>query len=561
MRRQTIILLALIFVLALGLRLWGIDNGLPHGQIPDESADITTSLRIAAGENPTYAFHRVGWPLSQLPLHALHFAYLRFTEPDFGTEAFEARYFTHRGDFVLSIRLLLATLAALTILPAYVIGRELTTQRAGGFAAALLLAIHPVYTYLSHVALPDGYALTWVTITLLGAVYIARTGKRWAYLLAGAGVALTLLARVQIVVIALPVLLAHLLRWYDGSRSARFLLLRGVWALLGCVIALLIFNPFIVIAPGDVLDDLRFIFDERYSGTVEGETLFADDPGRAESIAENLDLPFVMMRPYFALLALGGLMRAGYRRDFVTLATVGAFWVIFSLSLLPAVRPRVTFWLPAIIPTVILIGYLAASIFDRQRWAIPLGILLAGCFFWGLAETIQINRALERENTRLLAYNFVIDTIPENSRILIGDPFIYSAPLSRSAQSMERMQTFTELPPSYEHFLEHPEDAPRPQYDLFGNEYRAELTSAWREFIDENAIEYVIEADYCNPDDPLEATMPEESLREELELLYVASPFDSSDCETRIENRTHMEYMQLGKWQRAGPIIRIHAVR
>jgi len=43
-RRVTVGLLLATFLLALGLRLWGIDFGLPYGQIPDETTDVTTSF-------------------------------------------------------------------------------------------------------------------------------------------------------------------------------------------------------------------------------------------------------------------------------------------------------------------------------------------------------------------------------------------------------------------------------------------------------------------------------------------------------------------------------------
>jgi hypothetical protein len=200
---------------------------------------------------------------------------------------------------------------------------------------------------------------------------------------------------------------------------------------------------------------------------------------------------------------------AGYRRDVVLLGTVGVFWLTFSLSLLPTAFPRVTYWLPAVVPTAILAAYLAAAI--PKRWAIAGGIVVGGCLLWGLAESVQINRVLSRQNTRVLAYDFVAETIPENAPILIGDPFIYSAPLDRNETSMQRMQSVTELPPSYEHFLKFPADAPHPQYDLFGGEYRAVLTSAeeWRGFVTDNEIEFVVEADYCNENESLEATIPD----------------------------------------------------
>src|SRR5437763_470731 len=74
-KRSEILVPVLVFILALALRGWGIDNGLPYGQRPDESSDIAESLNLLRGQLPTYAYHRVAWPLTQIPLHGLDFLY------------------------------------------------------------------------------------------------------------------------------------------------------------------------------------------------------------------------------------------------------------------------------------------------------------------------------------------------------------------------------------------------------------------------------------------------------------------------------------------------------
>jgi len=76
-RGLTIGALIAILVLAFGLRVVGISNGLPYSQLTDESSDIAEPLRLASGQMPAYAFHRVFWPISLLPVHAAYFGYLK----------------------------------------------------------------------------------------------------------------------------------------------------------------------------------------------------------------------------------------------------------------------------------------------------------------------------------------------------------------------------------------------------------------------------------------------------------------------------------------------------
>lgn len=129
-------LLILVLVLGFGLRIWGIDNGLPHSQLTDETSDISTAMRIARGEVPRYTYHRVTWPLVQLPLYSLYYVYNHLTQPDFSLEAFEALYFANRADFILMARLLSAFFSTLAIIPVYLGALALTQSTRAGLLAA-----------------------------------------------------------------------------------------------------------------------------------------------------------------------------------------------------------------------------------------------------------------------------------------------------------------------------------------------------------------------------------------------------------------------------------------
>lgn len=553
-----------IVLLALGFRLWGIGNGLPYGQIPEETAEVSTSLRIAAGEPPRYWFRRVGWPTSQLPLHGLHFLYLRLTTPGFGLDDFEAAYFTNRGAFLLSARVLVAVIASLSVMGGYAAVRALTGSDAGGLLTALLLAIHPWHVYISHVALPDGYALAWVAVALLASIRIAQTGARWAYILAGVAVAVVILTRLQAMTVALSVALAHVVHWKRQNGRPRDLLLAGwPWALGAFVVATVVFNPFVVISPARAWDD---IVSQAFQKLGRNKDLAA----RWKAIRANQRFPITIVRPYVAVAALVGAAIATIRRDWDALV-VAVFGVGLVLTLAPLTRTKVTYSLPLLVPAALLAGYgltvLAKSQVRWLRWAAALLYLVI--LGWSVAESVTIDRAMANTNTKMVTYEWIAENVPPGSNILVADPAIYGVPLARTEESLARAQALTTLTASEEFWLDHPEEAHQPQYNLYGPEVKPQITDdeSWWAFVRDNQITYVVEADYCsragysydsasNIEFPV-LTVP---VRAELELLAEFSPFDTGPCQQYIPLRLHLQNMDLGGWERVGPLIRVYRV-
>ncbi|MBN1438485.1 MAG: glycosyltransferase family 39 protein [Anaerolineales bacterium] len=553
----------MILLLALGLRLWGLDNGLPHGQVTDESSGISASLRIASGAPPDYAYIRAGWDIMQWSALGPYYAALKLTNPGFSTADFEALYFTHREYFILVVRIMTVFLTLAGVFLAYLTGRELTGNDGGGLLAGLFMGVQPFAAYLAHYSLSDNMGLLGVTITLTASVYMARRGTRWSYILGGIGLTIAMLGHLQTVVVGIALVLAHIIYWWrQPGRPISFLATHWLWALLAFVVSHLILNPYIILDTDAVLSDIGFIFSERFSTT---NTLAE----RIENIKANALLPLIPMRPYLALLSLAGTALAILRRRLEPLV-LAVFLILFSFSMMPAPGPRITFWLATAFPVAILGAYAiwTWSQYERrkQRWiAVSVGSI---ALVLALGECLLIDSAMAAPNTRSAAYEYIIQHIPENSRILIGEPFTFSVPLARNATSIQRMQTLTTLPPSYAYRLSHPDLFHQPEYDLFGAEFQSQITdhATWWNFVRANDIEYVIENDYCQGssrygvDSVIEFPVIDDQTRTELQLVQVFSPFRSESCEQSIENRTPMEKMDLLGWIRVGPVIRLYRV-
>jgi hypothetical protein len=562
-KSHRIVLLVIVFFIALALRLWGISNGMPYAQVTDETEDISSSLRIASGGLPHFAYIRTAWNLTEWLAFAPFYVIQKLTHSGYTTDNFTQLYFTQRDQFIVLARLLTAFLTSLMVVPAYFGGRALSKAEFGGVLTALLIAIHPSGVYLAHYALSDNLAVIGVVLAVVGSVFIVQTGSRRAYILGGIGVTLAVLGHMQTYPVVLTVALGHVAYWWkQPGRPRKLLLTRWLWGAGAFAISHVVFNPYIILNPNIVLSDIRGIFLERF-------TDISSLSQRIAIVRDNLPLPFLMMRPYLAVIAVVGIIIAAYKRSLAALV-IAAFGIIFTISVLPAPGPRNTFWLQTLVPVAFLSAYAVISLAKaHQIWLRRMAVVLAaGIIVLALAENVTINRAMTATNTRMVAYEYITTNLPPNARIMIGDPFTYSVPLFRSVQSIQRLQTRGIPAPSYVFQLEHDELFTEPKYDLYGIEYHREVVSdeTWWELVRKYDIQYIVEVDHCGGplryDDGSHLQYPVVSppVREKLKLVSVFSPFFSENCEKRIENRTHLENMDLTGWERVGPMIRLYAV-
>lgn len=568
--RTRIVVSLIVFVLALSLRLWGIDNGLPHVQRPDETVDITQSFEILQGQTLRYAYHRVIWSLIQIPVHGTHFVLEKASDSSFSVADFEAKYFTNRASFVLSIRIYVAVIGALASVLVGWCAYLLSQRWQALLLAGGLLAVAPLHNYMSHIGLPDVFATFSVALCALGAIAIMR-GHRWVYIVAGVGASLAILARLQSLPLVIGlVALAHVIAWWQYHRwQWRFLFLQWLWAAGAFFVTHLIFNPYIIFDLQAVIRDFEFIYTERYTGT--NPIIFNSDAtyNPFANFTNNLHLPLILLRWYMAIPFVVAFVIAISKKRLDVLV-VALMTILFSFSLLPSFAPRLTYWLPAIVPFTIVVGWGLDDLIQRQIKSIRLVGIVGSLFVLGFAglESGKISYTLAQPDTQSLAYIYVEENILPDSAIVTGDTFVYSVPLSRNIDSMVRAEGNGVTVSSYQFLLENPQYLPSAVYDIYGYEFADDIRSddAMRAFLDDNQIAYVIEADYCGGEviydfhNGLNFPILKPDIRDDLTLIYSVSPFGTDDCLQYIENRTHMEFMQLWDWVRVGPIVRIYAV-
>ena len=171
--------LALVLLLALGLRLWGIRQGLPYAYNSDEDAHFVPRAigMLTLGWNPHYFAN----PPAYTDLLRLVFAAW------FGGRAGVSHTFAVNPTAVFTLaRVCAALLGTLAVWLLYIAGARLFDRGVALLAAALeAVAFLPVF--YSHLALNDVPTLAPLTLSLLGTAGVLRKGRARDYVLAGVG--------------------------------------------------------------------------------------------------------------------------------------------------------------------------------------------------------------------------------------------------------------------------------------------------------------------------------------------------------------------------------------
>jgi 4-amino-4-deoxy-L-arabinose transferase-like glycosyltransferase len=168
-----------VLLLALGLRLWGVDHGLPYAYNADENAHfVTRAIGIFGHDwNPNYY---VNPPAYTYLVHlALGVAYG-------GRAGVSSAFATDPTGVWILGRVLAGLLGTLATWLLYLAGSRLVDRRVGLLAAGLMtVAFLPVF--YSKLALNDVPTTAGVCLALWGAAGVLRFGRTRDYVFAGIG--------------------------------------------------------------------------------------------------------------------------------------------------------------------------------------------------------------------------------------------------------------------------------------------------------------------------------------------------------------------------------------
>jgi len=306
--------------------------------------------------------------------------------------------------------------------------------RAGGVAAAVLLAVTPLFVINAHYLTADVPMLFWVSLTLLAATHVlAGGGRRW-YILSGVFLGLAAGTRYQGALAAFLILVAHLMRENKNEeteqnklpwrqRAACQLSARDLWIAAGVsIFVFLAVNPYMLIKP--------IQFYNEFIGELRGS---------------RNPIPFAASLGLFVQCGLG---------LFLAIGMVGALWlglvrrqrnVLFLLLGLgiPAIlllmgRPvMVRYLMPVLLLPVLLVAFGFATLLRRgceigkvRTRAAPVVLLLILVVATALqSRSFSALFRYPRTDTRTLAGKWIDDNIPDGSTVgVISVPWQFELP-------------------------------------------------------------------------------------------------------------------------------------
>jgi hypothetical protein len=203
--------LALILAGGLGLRLWGVQQGLPYAYNADEADHFVPRAVAIFGHdlNPHYFANPPGFTYVLHYLFALAFG---------GTSGVRHAFADHPAEVYTLSRVAVAVLGVLALWLLYATGARLFGRAAGLLAAAIeAVAFLPVF--YSHLALNDVPTLAPLTLSLLGSAGVLCKGRKRDYALAGIGLGLACATKYTAGVALVPLLAAAGARLLDGARG------------------------------------------------------------------------------------------------------------------------------------------------------------------------------------------------------------------------------------------------------------------------------------------------------------------------------------------------------
>lgn len=410
------IAIGVLLLVALLLRVIGIQQGLPFAYNVDEQAHFLPRAigMYGHGGNPDYF---VNPPAFTYVVHVVLTIW-------FGGRT--GVYQSYIDDPVAVWTMARLTCALLGVLGVWLLWRAgaRLLGRPAGFLAAAVLTFCFLAVFYSHQALNDVPTLAPIALCIWGAAGLLIGDSRRDWVIAGIGLGLACATKYTGGIVALPLLAVAVHRWRaDGLGPV----LTGLfWAGFVATISFVIMNPYAVLTPADFIDDL-----------IHQQTASGDDVGK-----------------------LGLTQTNGYLYYF-TASGWGIGWVPTLLAIVGGAflfqRDRIRFWF--LVPAPILyILFMGSQVRFFGRWLLPIApfiALLAGIgalavATWilkspvrarrpkalaavfvvlcaqGIVYSVHSTAILTRPDTRTLARQWMFENVPTGVKIVL-EPIVPSS--------------------------------------------------------------------------------------------------------------------------------------
>jgi 4-amino-4-deoxy-L-arabinose transferase-like glycosyltransferase len=406
--------LTLILLMALAVRLWGLDFGLPYAYHVDEPRYLNAAVGMwqTGSLNPGW-FHQ---PTLYTYLIALvigvYYGVGRIAGSFQSTADLFRPPYHFDGLIALPAEFLLARLltVAFGVLTVWVVYRLCARWmgRWGALTAAAFLALSIFHVTSSHFIATDVPVGLFIMAALYFCALMAENGRPRNYLLTGLFIGLAVGTKYSAYVLIIPAGLAHLLAW----RRQRTPLLQPALLLMGitAAAALLLTTPYAVLAHEKFTADLRYEWEHhKVIGHIgsegnSGQWLLGELLHRSDR--------------WLTLMAGIGFGLAVWRRQWPVLL-VFSFALAYFASMATNLVRFERFLLPLIPALAVGAGYafaeLARALPPKRHIFLPLLALLL--LIEPAVQVAQFNSRLAQTDVRTTARAWIVQHIPPGSRI------------------------------------------------------------------------------------------------------------------------------------------------
>lgn len=390
--RAPVALLALILLVAFGLRVWSLGHGLPYAYNLDERAHfVPHAVSMTTGDlNPGYFINP---PFLTYILAAwLSVIHLGGVEQWFADDA---------GAVFLAGRWISVFFGVGTVAATYFAGKAWFDRRAGLIAAALMaVAFLPVF--YSRLALNDGPGMLPVALTMWASAVVLHSGSRKALLAGGACIGLAASFKYSNGAVVVALVAAALLSPLSFKEAFKGLVLAGLIA----IAAVIVTNPYLFADWDTFISDL-----DRQRKFAAGTALLGQP--------ERNGWWYYLTSATWALGLIPGLLAVAggvvllARKRYKEAAVLGGVVVLYWLYMGSQSRFYARWMLPLYPALVILAAYAVSQI--KQK--VVFGAVVALALVPSLYTTVRNAVVLGREDTRTQTRDWLVANVPQGTKV------------------------------------------------------------------------------------------------------------------------------------------------
>jgi len=421
-----------MMLLGLFFGSWGIQKNLPYFAEADEGIFVGRAVRMAStGDLNPHWFGNPGSTTFYPQTFLFHIWYaatengsLFSANPDL-----QMHFNQEMSDYFLLGRMLSVLYGVLSLPLTYLLGKRVFNQRIGLIGAWLLLA-NAVYWYYAQIVRTDTSALFWSVLSLWLCI-IAYERPIWRnFLLAGLIIGFSIASRYFMVALIPMFFLLWLatVRTNRDDQTRNQFIINGITGFLAVLVGFAITTPYFFL---DFATALKNLLAEGRS-----EHLGADGFTPWGNFWWYLTVAIPRSITWWqALLALAGMILAAASRRFtriILVVYVLIFLIAISLSPLHWMR-----WVAQLMPLFALFTAFALDeviryLGQRMEWRarsrhFALALIVGIVSIWPLYQVVLHNIKQASPSTRVLARQWIIENLPEHSKIGQEN---YTAPLA-----------------------------------------------------------------------------------------------------------------------------------